>query len=157
MSPTVGLIWARARRIGGWYGKADGPCGNWQMCKLANWQTGTRRRSRVWCYLLVCQFASLPVFARADEPVVLKAALTDGRVLRYDVDAKLEVQSGAQSEPEVLEQKLRLRFTVAKMSKDGSVVRAKLESAKVRTKTPGQDAAEFEWKEGDGPGAEEEP
>ena len=83
------------------------------MGKLANWQTRTRKSGcrLSWFHLLVCQFASLLVSgapARADEPVILKASLTDGRVLRYDIDAKLEVQSGTQSEPEVLEQKLRL-------------------------------------------------
>ncbi len=129
------------------------------MSKLANWQTGKSEWMR-WLFscLLICQFASLPVSAaRADDPVVLKATLSEGRVLRYDVNARLELKSGSQAEAEVLEQKLRLRFTVARVDKDGALIRGRLESAKVHFRSPGSDAADFEWKEGDAAGPEEEP
>src|SRR5262245_15606115 len=107
MSPTVGLIWAKARRMSG-----DG-------MKRANWQTGklaNRSRSLLF-YLLVCQFASLLVSATAAaEPVVLRAALSEGTALRYEAEAKLQVKSEKQSQ--TLEQRLSLRFTVAKVDKD---------------------------------------
>jgi hypothetical protein len=95
--------------------------------------------------------------ARGQETVVLRAPLSEGQVFRYDVDANLSLKSGsgAKAREDGLEQHLRVRFAVARVDPDGALVRAGVESVKV--KTTGQDAAAFEWKEGDGPGPEEEP
>jgi hypothetical protein len=96
--------------------------------------------------------ASATMGASADDAVSLQAKLGEGLVLRYDVDAQLEVRGA--KEPLTVDQKLRLRFTVAHADKDGAVVRCKVESAKVHAS--GADA-DFEWKEGDEAGAGEEP
>ena len=121
-------------------------------------RTGTRAflkgGSGRWRLAGVCA-GVLASAAAAQEPVTLSAVLSEGQVLRYDVDATLEVQ--ASKEPERVEQGLRLRFTVAHADKEGALVRCRVESAKVRAKPPGKDASEFGWKEGDAAGPEDEP
>ncbi len=87
--------------------------------------------------------------------MLLQATLTEGQSFRYDVDAGLEVKAAKGTE--TVDQKLRLRFTVGHAGKEGTVVRCRVESAKVHAVRPGAEAVDAEWKEGEGAGPDDEP
>jgi hypothetical protein len=92
--------------------------------------------------------------ARADEPILLRAALSPGNSLRYEAEAKLQVTSEKLSQ--TVEQRLTLRFTVARADQNGALVRGRIESLKVKAEGGGAEAQEFAWTEGEGPGAEQD-
>lgn len=94
------------------------------------------------------------VSVAAADGVVLRAALTKGQELRYDIAARLEARTTTGAE--VLEQSMRLRLTVASVDRDGAKVHGRLESLKARSEGPGRDAEEFAWVRGDPAGPEQD-
>lgn len=94
------------------------------------------------------------VSVMAADGVVLRAGLTQGQELRYDIAARLEARTTAGAE--VLEQSMRLRLTVASVDRDGAKVHGRLESLKARSEGPGREAEEFAWVRGDPAGPEQD-
>ena len=80
--------------------------------------------------------------------MTLVARLEPGQTLRYDLSATLEV-STAKGAAERLEQRARVRLTVAEVDDSGAAtVRGRLESVSAKWRPAEGDEQAFDWKEG---------
>jgi len=105
---------------------------------------------RVFALVLGAMVAAAPAAAGQDG-VVLRARPEVGQSYRYDIQASFTLIRGNEPSPQTLEQRARVRFTVASVDEAGTaVVRAAFESIKATLKPAGNDAAAttFEWAQG---------